>query len=48
MPNMEPSESGRGGKEKEPREAGAKWPESVDFAYEYVPVVQRREGRKNM
>lgn len=25
-----------------------KWVESVDYAYEYVPVAQRREGRKNM
>jgi len=25
-----------------------KWVESVDYAYEYVPVSQKREGRKNM
>lgn len=25
-----------------------KWVESVDYAYEYVPVAQTREGRKNM
>lgn len=25
-----------------------KWVESVDYAYEYVPVKQNREGRKNM
>ncbi|WVR04231.1 hypothetical protein IAU60_001231 [Kwoniella sp. DSM 27419] len=24
------------------------WIEGVDYAYEYVPVSQRREGRKNM
>lgn len=32
------------GKEKD----AEKWVESVDYAYEYVPVVQRLEGRKNM
>jgi protein tyrosine phosphatase (PTP) superfamily phosphohydrolase (DUF442 family) len=25
-----------------------KWVESVDYAYEYVPVSQKREGRKSM
>lgn len=40
-------ESGKAkGKEKE-KEA-EKWVENVDYAYEYVPVVQRRQGRKNM
>ncbi|WVW79017.1 hypothetical protein I302_100980 [Kwoniella bestiolae CBS 10118] len=24
------------------------WLEGVDYAYEYVPVAQRRQGRKNM
>ncbi|WWC58932.1 uncharacterized protein I303_101477 [Kwoniella dejecticola CBS 10117] len=24
------------------------WIEGVDYAYEYVPVTQRRQGRKNM
>ncbi|WVQ68709.1 uncharacterized protein L199_006918 [Kwoniella botswanensis] len=24
------------------------WIEGVDYAYEYVPVSQRRQGRKNM
>ncbi|WRT65258.1 uncharacterized protein IL334_002201 [Kwoniella shivajii] len=24
------------------------WVEGVDYAYEYVPVTQRRQGRKNM
>lgn len=33
---------------KEPRTDNEKWVESVDYAYEYVPVAQRREGRKNM
>lgn len=33
---------------KEPRSDNDKWVESVDYAYEYVPVAQRREGRKNM
>jgi hypothetical protein len=28
--------------------ADNKWVESVDYAYEYVPVTQKREGRKNM
>ncbi|KAK8846537.1 hypothetical protein IAR55_005623 [Kwoniella newhampshirensis] len=29
--------------------AGGKgWVEGVDYAYEYVPVSQRRQGRKNM
>lgn len=36
----------RQGKDKEL--SGSTWAESADFAYEYVPVVQRREGRGNM
>ncbi|BEJ03802.1 hypothetical protein CcaverHIS641_0109770 [Cutaneotrichosporon cavernicola] len=28
--------------------ADNKWVESVDYAYEYVPVTQKREGRKNI
>ncbi|WWC67443.1 uncharacterized protein I206_101351 [Kwoniella pini CBS 10737] len=24
------------------------WVEGIDYAYEYVPVTQRRQGRKNM
>ncbi|WVQ89859.1 hypothetical protein IAS59_003623 [Cryptococcus gattii] len=34
------------GKEKD-KEDG-KWIQGIDYAYEYVPVTQRREGRKNM
>ena len=30
------------------RERDSKKVESVDYAYEYVPVVQRRENRKDM
>ncbi|KAK4684093.1 hypothetical protein P7C73_g6114, partial [Tremellales sp. Uapishka_1] len=42
-------EKGKGkDKDKEKDGAGKNWVEGVDYAYEYVPVAQRREGRKNM
>lgn len=34
------------GKEKDKEDD--KWIQGVDYAYEYVPVTQRRQGRKNM
>ncbi|GMK57691.1 hypothetical protein CspeluHIS016_0405250 [Cutaneotrichosporon spelunceum] len=36
------------GKSSESASADNKWVESVDYAYEYVPVTQKREGRKNI
>jgi hypothetical protein len=35
-------------KDKEKDKEKDKWVESVDYAYEYIPVTQKREGRKNM
>lgn len=39
---------GKDKQSKEKESGQGKWAENVDYAYEYVPVVQRREGRKNM
>ena len=36
------------GKGKAKEKEAEKWVENVDYAYEYVPVVQRRQDRKNM
>ncbi|ODO01746.1 hypothetical protein I350_06575 [Cryptococcus amylolentus CBS 6273] len=39
--------SGSGDKEKRGEKDG-KWIQGIDYAYEYVPVIQKRQGRKNM
>lgn len=43
--NADRSDSSKG---KEKDKEYDKWIQGIDYAYEYVPVTQRRQGRKNM